>query len=281
MWAPFFDLPLPCEPKQGQPVSSTGPAVSGGPTVSSDASLSLEEGLSRAANPSAAKKTSVLQSVIGKPTDAAAAAAKPDVVKPKPSPATAPAVQHSTDTSRSAKGGVRVGLCADGLDFTELSVSCPSGVPPGRAFANVPIVQDRAYWEIHVVTVDSELSSLLSVGVGAHIPAPDVMQKELGLERSYGIQLGAGGCGGHLRAGDVISVAYDQAVFPVNVCVWRNGKLVSAPLPRGLKGELWAVIFLGGCTVDWAFVEEEWKSAQSCPVGFSSLMRCRGLIGGD
>eukprot|EP00418_Pyrodinium_bahamense_P056105 CAMPEP_0179167518 /NCGR_PEP_ID=MMETSP0796-20121207/82360_1 /TAXON_ID=73915 /ORGANISM="Pyrodinium bahamense, Strain pbaha01" /LENGTH=234 /DNA_ID=CAMNT_0020870209 /DNA_START=152 /DNA_END=856 /DNA_ORIENTATION=+ len=173
-------------------------------------------------------------------------------------------------------GAVGIGTSAEGLQVRGLRIT--GGF--GRCLASVPVVQDRAYWEVHVVEVSSELGSRLLVGMSAPVPeGGDALQQEMGTAtRSYGVQFGAGG-EAPLKTGDIIGVAYDQAVFPVSVCIWRNGLQVATPLPRGLKGEQWPALFVFGCTVDWALSEEHWKSASACPEGFSALMPSRGLIG--
>lgn len=172
-----------------------------------------------------------------------------------------------------------LGVHADCIQIRGLRATCPAGATGGRLLASVAVVQDRAYWEVHVKELAAELSSRVLVGMACNLPGGEVLQQELGATpRTFGVQLGAGGVA-PLKAGDVIGVAYDQAVFPVSVNVWLNGTLLSTPLPRGLKGEQWPALFLDGCTVDWALGEEHWKSAVSCPSGFSALMPSRGLIG--
>lgn len=173
-------------------------------------------------------------------------------------------------------GAVHIGVHSEGLQVSGMRVKGGSG----RCLASVAVVQDRAYWEVHVVEVSGELGSRLQVGVSPQIPpGGDALQQEMcAATRSYAVQFGAGG-EMPLKAGDVIGVAYDQAVFPVSVFVWCNGARVAAPLPRGLKGEQWPSLFVCGCMVDWALGEEHWKSACSCPGGFSALMPSRGLIG--
>merc|ERR1712151_820239 len=149
----------------------------------------------------------------------------------------------------------------------------------GRCIAGVAIVQDRAYWEVHVVDVATELAARLLVGTCVR-PASggDILLQELGATpQSYGVQFGAGG-EAPLKAGDVISISFDQAVFPVTISVWHNGNQVPTPPPRGLKGEQWPALFVSSCVVDFALGEEHWKRSQSCPPGFSALMASRGLI---
>lgn len=142
----------------------------------------------------------------------------------------------------------------------------------------MPLVQDRAYWEVHVVEV-SDGASLLA-GVAPRGP-DDHLQERLGATaRSYGAELGAG-CGLTLKSGDVISVAYDQAIFPVTVSTWHNGVLLQTPMARGLKGELFPALFLCEIVVDWALAEGHWKQPACKPQGFDAIMPSRGLIGGD
>lgn len=172
-------------------------------------------------------------------------------------------------------GAVRVGVCSDGLEVSGLRVR-----GRGRCLATAPIVQDRAYWEVHAAEVEAGLGSRLLVGVSAELPPrSDQLGEELGANsRSYGVQFGAGGAAA-LQPGDVIGVSYDQSLFPVGVAVWHNGTQVPVPVPRGLKGEQWPALYLSGCTVDWALGEEHWKQANCCPGGFSEVMPSRGLIG--
>eukprot|EP00439_Symbiodinium_sp_Y106_P072890 s277_g13.t1 len=119
----------------------------------------------------------------------------------------------------------------------------------GRCLASVPLVQDRAYWEVHVVEVSDGAS--LQAGVAPRGP-DDHLQERLGATaRSYGSELGAGG-GLTLKSGDVISVAYDQAIFPVTVSTWHNGVLLQTPMARGLKGELFPALFL--CVLTLTFL---------------------------
>lgn len=177
-------------------------------------------------------------------------------------------------------GVVGIGPRAECIEVRGLRLRCAPGCAGGRCLAAVPAVQDRSYWEVHVKEIVADLNSRVVVGMAANSgPSGDILLQDLGATpRTYGVQFGAGGLT-PLRAGDVLGVAYDQAVFPVSVAVWHNGVLMSTPLPRGLKGEQWPALFLAGCTVDWALGEEHWKYTKSCPEGFSALMPSRGLIG--
>lgn len=173
---------------------------------------------------------------------------------------------------RGGRPGVGVGARAEALD-----VQGPRVKGDGRCLASVAIVQDRAYWELHVA--EAPEGALLLAGSCVRPGDAAVLAEELGATpQSYGVRFCAGGQA--LSAGDVIGVAYDQAVFPVGIRVWQNGTLVAAPPPRGLKGEQWPAIFTsGGCVIDWALEESTWRPPCSCPPGFSALMSVRGLIG--
>ncbi|CAK9007482.1 unnamed protein product [Durusdinium trenchii] len=107
-------------------------------------------------------------------------------------------------------------------------------------------------------------------------PEEHLTQRLGATARSFGIQFGAGE---PLNVGDVIGIACNQATFPVSVTAWHNGAPVPAPMPRGLKGELWPSLFLSDCVVDWALAESHWKHQSSRPQGFEALMPSRGLIG--
>lgn len=254
MWAPFFDAP--CE--QAPPRKDSGAAGAVAPVADSkvptpkiseqDLSADMVSQDSKPAAVTKAKETRQRQQ---------------DHAAPK-------MVQELRP------GAVGVGVHAANIQVSGLRVTGGTG----RCLANAAAVQDRAYWEVHVVAVGGELGSRLQVGMSAHHAAgSDALEQEMGTStRSYGVQFGGGG-EAPLREGDVISVTYDQSVFPVSVSVWRNGSTVAAPLPRGLKGEQWPALFVAGCTVDWALGEEHWKSANTCPTGFSALMLSRGLIG--
>lgn len=264
MWAPFFDLPW--EGRQAATTPTSGPRAA--PSETPAGLTALEEGKGTAAGssrpPSAAPNPN--------------AAGKAPTAQPKPSAAASAPRLPQAGLLR--PGAVGVGPRAECVEVQDVRLRCQPGAS-GRALADVAVVQDRAYWEVLVKVVDAALCSRLMVGVSAHCLAQDALLKDLGAgDRSYGVQFGAGGAAA-LREGDVISVAYDQAVFPVSVNVWHNGTLVQAPAPRGLKGEMWPAILLSGCVVDWALDEEHWKSPATCPGGFSPLMPSRGLIGGD
>ena len=56
-----------------------------------------------------------------------------------------------------------------------MSLSRSAG--PGRCLAAVPLVQDRAYWEVHVVEVGQQIGTLLLVGVAAQGPEDHLQQK--------------------------------------------------------------------------------------------------------
>jgi len=260
MWAPFFDVP--CEQ------ASVG-ALSAGTAGSV---VSVAESKVPTSKISEEDLSADILSQDSKPAAAAAAAA----TKAKETRQSQQDHAPPKTVRQLRPGAVCVGLHAAGLQVSGLRVTGGTG----RCLANVAVVQDRAYWEVHVVEVGGELASRLQVGMSAHHPAgSDVLEQEMGTStRSYGVQFGGGG-EAPLREGDVISATYDQSVFPVSVSVWRNGLPVAAPLPRGLKGEQWPALFLAGCTVDWALGEEHWKSASTCPTGFSALMQSRGLIG--
>eukprot|EP00913_Durusdinium_trenchii_P012937 g12148.t1 len=75
-------------------------------------------------------------------------------------------------------------------------------------------------------------------------PEEHLTQRLGATARSFGIQFGAGE---PLNVGDVIGIACNQATFPVSVTAWHNGAPVPAPMPRGLKGELWPSLFLSDC----------------------------------
>mmetsp|Transcript_21471 Transcript_21471/g.59825 ORF Transcript_21471/g.59825 Transcript_21471/m.59825 type:complete len:300 (-) Transcript_21471:24-923(-) len=298
MWAPFFDLPLPCEPQQGAtPSSSSSNGGGGGAAVAAGSGaaaaaliIELEEGR-RGLPANVVGATSVGWLVDGRENSATAAASDADSGAAAEAVRSAPQARAKAANSGSCQGlppggdlrpgAILVGDRAECIEVRGLRLSCPGSGSGGRALASVPVVQDRAYWEVHVKLVTAELGSRLLVGVAANIPggAGDILQQELGATpRSFGVQFGAGGAGA-LKTGDVLGVAFDQAVFPVTVTIWHNGSLVSAPLPRGLKGEMWPALFLSGCAVDWALGEEHWTSSKSCPDGFSALMPSRGLIG--
>lgn len=259
MWAPFFDAP--CE--QAPPRKDSGSPGSVAPVAESKvpaSKISVQDlsadMVSQDSKPAAVTKAKETRQQL-----------QQDPAPSKPASKTAPALRP---------GAVGVGVHADNIQVSGLRVTGGTG----RCLANAAAVQDRAYWEVHVVAVGGELGSRLQVGMSAYHPAgSDALEQEMGTStRSYGVQLGGGG-EAPLKEGDVISVTYDQSVFPVSVSVWRNGSAVAAPLPRGLKGEQWPSLFVAGCTVDWALGEEHWKSASTCPTGFSALMLSRGLIG--
>mmetsp|Transcript_8645 Transcript_8645/g.24292 ORF Transcript_8645/g.24292 Transcript_8645/m.24292 type:complete len:269 (-) Transcript_8645:209-1015(-) len=267
MWAPFFDLP--CEHSSA---AGFGHSSNSGSGAAGDASTSVPSSRVPAASASKASSSST----------SALAEAKPAVAGTKGAVAGGAAAGNGAAAARrpATAGGLRpgdvgIGTCAEGLQVQGLRVKGGSG----RCLASVPVVQDRAYWEVHVVEVGGGLSSRLLVGTSAPVaPGSDALQQDLGIKtRSYGAQFGAGGEA--LKAGDVISVTYDQAVFPVAVNVWHNGVPVAAPVPRGLNGEQWPALFVRECTIDWALGQDHWKFASVCPSGFSALMPSRGLIG--
>jgi len=255
MWAPFFDVP--CEQAPAAALSS---GTSG--SVASVAESKLP-------------KTKISQEDLS--ADMLSQDSKPAAVSNAKETRQRQQDHAPKKTVQELRqGAVGVGVHAASIQVSGLRVKGGTG----RCLANVAAVQDRAYWEVHVIEVGGELGSRLQVGMSAYHPAgSDALEQEMGTStRSYGVQFGGGG-EAPLREGDIIGVTYDQSVFPVSVSVWRNGSTVAAPLPRGLKGEQWPALFIGGCTVDWALGEEHWKSASTCPTGFSALMLSRGLIG--
>jgi len=253
MWAPFFDAPCEHAPAGAHSACTAAPVAESkvAPAKISEDDLAAD-----------------MFSQSSKPAAAAAKASEPRQRQPDRAPA--------KKAQQLRQGAVGVGVRAADVQVSGLRVS--GGM--GRCLANVAAVQDRAYWEVHIIEVGGELASRLQVGMSAHHPAGSAaLEQEMGTStKSYGVQFGGGG-EAPLREGDIISVTYDQSVFPVSVSVWRNGTPVAAPLPRGLKGEQWPALFVAGCTVDWALGEEHWKSASTCPPGFSALMLSRGLIG--
>lgn len=172
-------------------------------------------------------------------------------------------------------GKINVGIRGDNLQVQGLRIQGGTG----RCLASIAILQDRAFWEVHVIEVNIGPSARLFVGTCTNPRSPSVLQEELGTTpNSYGVHFGVLGHA-PFCVGDVIGVAYDQAVFPVTLNVWVNGKPVVAPFPRGLKGEQWPAIFLSDGVVDWALDESHWKYAACQPSGFSALIPSRGLIG--
>ncbi|CAL1161006.1 unnamed protein product [Cladocopium goreaui] len=171
-------------------------------------------------------------------------------------------------------GAVGIGSHAPELQVQGLRIRGGSG----RCLASVPLVQDRAYWEIHVVEVGQQIGTLLLAGVAAQGPDDHLQQRLGATARSFGVQFGTSE---PLKVGDVIGIACNQATFPVSVTAWHNGAPVPAPMPRGLKGELWPALFVSDCVVDWALAESHWKENTSRPQGFEAPMPSRGLIGGD
>lgn len=171
-------------------------------------------------------------------------------------------------------GACSIGVRADSLQVRGLRVA--GGL--GRCLADTALVQDRAYWEVHVVGVSGELGARLLVGTCVKPAGGDILLQELGATPgSYGVQFGAGG-EAPLKVGDVIGVSYDQDVFPINYCIWLNGTQVRAPAARGLKGEQWPAVFVSSCAIDFALDEDHWKRGDVCPFGFSALMPARGII---
>eukprot|EP00933_Yihiella_yeosuensis_P034496 TRINITY_DN27980_c0_g1_i2.p1 TRINITY_DN27980_c0_g1~~TRINITY_DN27980_c0_g1_i2.p1 ORF type:complete len:252 (+),score=42.99 TRINITY_DN27980_c0_g1_i2:39-794(+) len=251
MWLPFFDLP--CElPKDQLPLSS----VKSKDNVS-NGSNSPGKGLSVAQT--AVAEASAEKSSSSRSPPAASAASKASAKKGKLGPGPL------------RKGAVGIGQHQESISIQGLRIQGGNG----RCLAGVPVVQDRAYWELHVA--EASVGSDLMVGVAAR-GAEDHLKERLGeTARSYGVAFGLGGHA--IKVGDVVGVAYDQAVFPVSVVVWLNGEQVDAPMARGLKGEMWPAIFLSEAVVDWALGEEHWKSKP--PQGYDPLMPSRGLIGGD
>lgn len=242
MWAPFFDFP--CEQPSGLGLlggssSSTSPASGAPPAVAGKPANKVEE-------------------------SAGALSAAP---KPKSAAGGGPPLRP---------GAISVGTRAEGLQVRGLRISGGAG----RCLTSVAVVQDRAYWEVHVVDVTGGHGARLLVGTcNAAAPGGDVLLQDLGATPgSYGVLFGSLGQA-TLNAGDVISVSYDQAVFPVAINVWHNGSPVPAPPARGLKGEQWPALFVSDLTVDWALDESHWKNKGTCPNGFSALMASRGLIG--
>lgn len=276
MWAPFFDLP--CEQTAGGPGAAGGTAVSPGGGVTGGGAASSVSG----ATPGLAAKTTMMAA-------ASVSAAAP--MGTPPSALAAPVAQSQRWQQAPVRGGppaggelrpgaIIVGARAEGLQVRGLRVQ--GGV--GRCLTNVPIVQDRAYWEVHVVELGAGGPGAARLQAGCCTGAQkggDILMQELGATPgSFAVHFGSLGQA-LLRAGDVIGVAYDQAVFPVTINIWHNGSPVPNPSTRGLKGEQWPALFVSGCTVDWALDESHWKQVGSCPVGFSALMASRGLIGDD
>eukprot|EP00928_Gymnodinium_smaydae_P020898 TRINITY_DN18087_c1_g1_i1.p1 TRINITY_DN18087_c1_g1~~TRINITY_DN18087_c1_g1_i1.p1 ORF type:complete len:309 (-),score=66.47 TRINITY_DN18087_c1_g1_i1:57-983(-) len=305
MWAPFFEFPWE-EAATGQQGSHGGGSASGA-SASTAATRDVELGSTSAApvlsmnggssdRSAQAATAAFAATAVGK--SAASHAASTSAAGNKAAAASANGASGAGGSSSSSAqaassgagggaarrmplaggelkmGAVNIGVRADGLQVRGLRIAGGTG----RCLAGVPIVQDRAYWEVHLVEVGGDLSARLLVGTCVRPAAgSDILLQELGATpRSHGVQFGAGG-EAPLRTGDVLGVAYDQAVFPVEIKVWLNGQEVAAPLPRGLKGEQWPALFLASCTVDWALDESHWK--HRCPEGFSPVMPSRGLIG--
>eukprot|EP00927_Polykrikos_kofoidii_P004339 TRINITY_DN11717_c0_g1_i1.p1 TRINITY_DN11717_c0_g1~~TRINITY_DN11717_c0_g1_i1.p1 ORF type:complete len:286 (+),score=53.61 TRINITY_DN11717_c0_g1_i1:71-928(+) len=284
MWAPFFEFPWEQAPHT---TGSTG-GIGGGGSTGSTAPVVFELGSNEAiATGTTAAEARRLEAQQLQSNAAAKTAG------PKAASGVGGAQAGSGASSKSCPPGqgvqarktpafpelrpgkVGIGNRAEGVQVRGLRIT--GGV--GRCLATEPIVQDRAFWEVHVVDVAADLGARLLVGTGINIGTGDILLQDLGVTpQSYGVQFGAGG-EAPLKVGDVIGVSFDQAVFPVAVTVWLNGSLVAAPMSRGLRGEQWPALYVSSCTVDWGLDEAHWKFAKTCPEGFSALMPCRSLIG--
>mmetsp|Transcript_32030 Transcript_32030/g.73139 ORF Transcript_32030/g.73139 Transcript_32030/m.73139 type:complete len:259 (+) Transcript_32030:62-838(+) len=258
MWAPFFEFPWEQATAQPSAVQSSGSAV-----LSAAASQLPEKARSAERDQAPQPITGGRQSAASNSSPQSRTPGKARKAELKP-------------------GAVVVGTRADGLQVRGLRIR--GGV--GRCLASLAVIQDRAYWEVHVLEVGSVASARLLVGTCVGTAGGDILLQDLGATpQSYGVKFqgspdasDAGSAQASLQAGDVISVAYDQAVFPVSILVWHNGVQLKVPAPRGLKGEQWPALFIADCTVDWALDEAHWECRTCCPVGYDALMPSRGLL---
>ena len=142
----------------------------------------------------------------------------------------------------------------------------------GQAFAEQPILQDRAYWEVTV----QNLTSGMSVGVAA---AQHTVGDKLNAGTAWALTpsdfallVPAG-----LGKGDIIGVALDQADFPVSLTFWHNGKELKAL--RGPNTEATPLIELPEASdeVQVNFVGPEFAHAPASG-SFSGIIKARSLL---
>jgi hypothetical protein len=133
----------------------------------------------------------------------------------------------------------------------------------GVAFAELPVSQDKVYYEVHVAKAGKVGAGLAWLG------------KEVSLEpgQSWVLDVTA-------AAGDVIGVLFDQGDFPPRLEFTMNASPAGSPdLGRGIKGEVWPCVRVDQGEVAFAFAHSDCKHAAGpSGRGFGQLLRSSDLI---
>ncbi|CEL92292.1 unnamed protein product [Vitrella brassicaformis CCMP3155] len=158
----------------------------------------------------------------------------------------------------------------------------------GVVLSNVPIIQDKVYWEVRVLKVGRILVGVSRELVGDYLEnlAADGDGRGAGgfgdgvmsWARAFGVQGGI-----PVAPDDVISCTFDQSDIPTRLAFRLNGKALDSATISGVKGEVRPAVGIAeGACVEVNFDPSHCRHLGACVGGgFSCLMVSRLLYGGN
>lgn len=108
----------------------------------------------------------------------------------------------------------------------------------GTAYANSPLDQTKAYFELKVIDVGE-----FFVGVGRRNTKD--LDKHLG-DRENSWALHSGKTCELAEAGDIIGVSYDLSGIRAILTFYKNGEIMEDQTITGIKGEVWPCVSVSG-----------------------------------
>ena len=161
-----------------------------------------------------------------------------------------------------------IGLC-DKLKGGSVSIDGLSISGTGSIMGDSPILQDKAYYEVTLVTPGT-----FAVGVASRdTPLGAVLSQEKA--PSAWTLTSSSSAGAALAAGETIGVAFDQGDYPVQLYFYKSGTLVQQL--SGVRGEVLPVFSVS----DGAVLEANFGSkpySQEIPNSFQSIIKSMSLL---